>query len=115
LRCFAEPFKEIQEEDLLSSLEQIHEYGPVNVDNFTLPNMPVSPNSFRGIWKRTSSMMRWLAICVDDASKKGRYTYIVNMLRKYFGDFLIATYLDAVQESRYDDAYIRGIEVCFYH
>uniref|UniRef100_A0A0E0IDV9 chloroplast protein-transporting ATPase n=1 Tax=Oryza nivara TaxID=4536 RepID=A0A0E0IDV9_ORYNI len=105
-----EPFKEIQEEDLLSSLEQIHEYGPVNVDNFTLPNMPVSPNSFRGIWKRTSSMMRWLAICVDDASKKGRYTYIVNMLRKYFGDFLIATYLDAVQESRYDDAYIRGIE-----
>uniref|UniRef100_A0A0E0MDD7 Protein translocase subunit SecA n=1 Tax=Oryza punctata TaxID=4537 RepID=A0A0E0MDD7_ORYPU len=105
-----EPFKEIQEEDLLSSLEQIHEFGPVNVDSFTLPNMPVSPNSFRGIRKRTSSMMRWLAICVEDASKKGRYTYIVNMLRKYFGDFLIATYLDAVQESRYDDAYIRGIE-----
>uniref|UniRef100_A0A0D9XQ06 chloroplast protein-transporting ATPase n=1 Tax=Leersia perrieri TaxID=77586 RepID=A0A0D9XQ06_9ORYZ len=70
----------------------------------------VSPNSFRGIRKRTSSMMRWLAICVDDATKKGRYTYIVNMLRKYFGDFLIATYLYAVQESRYDDAYIRGIE-----
>uniref|UniRef100_A0A0D9XQ05 chloroplast protein-transporting ATPase n=1 Tax=Leersia perrieri TaxID=77586 RepID=A0A0D9XQ05_9ORYZ len=105
-----ESFKEIQEEDLLLSLEEFHGCGTVNVDNFTLPNMPVSPNSFRGIRKRTSSMMRWLAICVDDATKKGRYTYIVNMLRKYFGDFLIATYLYAVQESRYDDAYIRGIE-----
>ncbi|XP_006663270.3 protein translocase subunit SECA2, chloroplastic [Oryza brachyantha] len=105
-----EPFKEIQEKDILSSLEQIHGCGPVNVDNFTLPNMPMSPNLFRGIHKRASSMMRWLTICVDDSSKKGRYTYIVNVLRKYFGDFLIATYLDAVQESRYDDAYIRGIE-----
>ncbi|KAF0894614.1 hypothetical protein E2562_001911 [Oryza meyeriana var. granulata] len=105
-----EPFKEIQEKDLLSSLEQIRGCGPLNGDNFTLPNMPISRNSFRGIRKRTSSMMRWLVICVDDASKKGRYTSIVNMLRKYFGDFLIATYLDAVQESRYDDAYIRGIE-----
>ena len=44
-------------------------------------------------------------------SRKGRYTNTVNLLRKYFGDFLIATYLNAVQESRYDDAYISGIEV----
>ncbi|KAL5204810.1 hypothetical protein ABZP36_009681 [Zizania latifolia] len=110
LRCFAESFKEIQEEDLLSSLEQIHGCGSMRVDNFTLPNMPESPNSFRGIRKKTSSIMRWFAICDDDTLKKGRYTNIVNMLRKYFGDFLISTYLDAVQESRYDDTYIRGIE-----
>lgn len=105
-----ESFKEIQEEDLQSSLEQMLGCGSIEVDNFALPNMPVLPNSFRGIRKKTSLVMRWFAICVDDTSKKGRYTNTVNLLRKYFGDFLIATYLDAVQESRYDDAYIRGIE-----
>ncbi|XP_037429591.1 protein translocase subunit SECA2, chloroplastic-like isoform X1 [Triticum dicoccoides] len=88
-----ETFKETQEEDLQSSLEQILRYGSVEVDNFVLPNMPVPPNSFRGIRKRTSSAMRWFAMCGDDTSKKGRYTNIVNLLRKYFGDFLIATYL----------------------
>jgi preprotein translocase subunit SecA len=31
--------------------------------------MPVPPNSFKGIRKRTSSVMRWFAICVDDTSK----------------------------------------------
>uniref|UniRef100_A0A453HJF9 chloroplast protein-transporting ATPase n=1 Tax=Aegilops tauschii subsp. strangulata TaxID=200361 RepID=A0A453HJF9_AEGTS len=105
-----ETFKETQEEDLQSSLEQILRYGSVEVDNFVLPNMPVPPNSFRGIRKRTSSAMRWFAMCVDDTSKKGRYTNIVNLLRKYFGDFLIATYLEVLQESRHHDAYIRGIE-----
>lgn len=105
-----ETFKETQEEDLQSSLEQILRYGSPEVDNFALPNMPVPPNSFKGIRKRTSSVMRWFAICVDDTSKKGRYTNTVNLLRKYFGDFLIATYLEVLQESRYHDAYIRGIE-----
>ena len=35
-----------------------------------------------------------------------------NLLRKYLGDFLIASYLDVVQESGYDDAYVKEIEVC---
>ncbi|CAO2152760.1 unnamed protein product [Urochloa humidicola] len=72
--------------------------------------MPVPPDSFRGIRKKTSSIMRWFAICVDDTSRKGRYTNTANLLRKYFGDFLISTYLNAVEESRYDDTYISGIE-----
>jgi preprotein translocase subunit SecA len=69
LRCSAETFKETQDEDLQSSLEQILRYGSLEVDNFALPNMPVPPNSFKGIRKKTSSVMRWFAICVDDTSK----------------------------------------------
>uniref|UniRef100_A0A0A9DSV3 SecA Wing/Scaffold domain-containing protein n=1 Tax=Arundo donax TaxID=35708 RepID=A0A0A9DSV3_ARUDO len=88
----------------------MHGCGSVKADNFALPNMPVPPNSFRGIKKRKSSIMWWLAICVDDTSKKGRYTNTVNLLRKYLGDFLIATYLNLVQDSCYDDTYIGGIE-----
>jgi len=109
-KLLGESFKDIQEENLQSALEQIHGSGSVKADSFALPNMPMPPDSFRGIRKKTSSIMRWLAICLDDTSKKGRYTNTVNLLRKYFGDFLIATYLNAVQESRYDDAHISGIE-----
>ncbi|GJN07355.1 hypothetical protein PR202_ga25179 [Eleusine coracana subsp. coracana] len=109
-KLLSESFKDIQADNLQSSLEQLHACGSVQADNFALPNMPVPPNSFRGIRKKASSVMRWLAICVDDTSKKGKYTNTVNLARKYFGDFLIATYLNAVQESRYDDTYIRGIE-----
>ncbi|OEL24494.1 Protein translocase subunit SECA2, chloroplastic [Dichanthelium oligosanthes] len=109
-KLFSESFKDIQEENLQSALEEMHGSGSVKADSVALPNMPVPPDSFRGIRKKTSSVMRWFAICVDDTSKKGRYTDTVNLLRKYFGDFLIATYLNAVQESRYDDAYISGIE-----
>ncbi|KAK3118055.1 hypothetical protein QOZ80_9BG0693570 [Eleusine coracana subsp. coracana] len=109
-KLLSESFKDIQADNLQSSLEQLHACGSVKADNFALPNMPVPPNSFRGIRKKASSVMRWLAICVDDTSKKGKYTNTVNLARKYFGDFLIATYLNAVQESRYDDTYIRGIE-----
>ncbi|KAL6868239.1 hypothetical protein ACP4OV_015084 [Aristida adscensionis] len=109
-KLLSEPFKDIREENLQSALEQIDGNGSVKVDNFAIPNMPVPPDSFRGIRKKASSVLRWLAICVDDTSKKGRYTNTVNLLRKYFGDFLIATYLNAVQDSRYDDTYISGIE-----
>lgn len=55
----------------------------------------------------------YMLLLFDKQSRKGRYTNTVNLLRKYFGDFLIATYLNAVQESRYDDGYISGIEVWF--
>jgi preprotein translocase subunit SecA len=39
------------------------------------------------------------------------YTGTVNLLRKYFGDFIIACYQDAVDNSGYDNAYIQEIEV----
>ncbi|OQU83077.1 hypothetical protein SORBI_3005G072100 [Sorghum bicolor] len=109
-KLLSESFEDIQEENLQSALEEMQGWDPVKADSFALPNMPVPPDSLRGIRKKTSSIMRWFAICVDDTSKKGRYTNTVNLLRKYFGDFLIATYLNAVQESRYDDGYISGIE-----
>ncbi|CAO2141162.1 unnamed protein product [Urochloa humidicola] len=109
-KLLSEPFKNIQAENLQSVLEQMHGSGSVKADSFALPNMPVPPDSFRGIRKKTSSIMRWFDICVDDTTRKGRYTNTVNLLRKYFGDFLISTYLNAVQESCYDDTYISGIE-----
>lgn len=43
--------------------------------------------------------------------RDGRYRVTVNLLRKYLGDFLIASYLDVSRESGYDDAYIKEIEV----
>ena len=55
----------------------------------------------------------YMLLLFDKQYRKGRYTNTANLLRKYFGDFLIATYLNAVQESRYDDGYISGIEVRF--
>nr|CAB3491172.1 unnamed protein product [Digitaria exilis] len=109
-KLLSESFEDIKEENLQSAFQQMHGCGSVKADSFALPNMPVPPDSFRGIRKKTSSIMRWFAICVDDTSKKGRYTNTANLLRKYFGDVLIATYLNAVEESRYDDAYISGIE-----
>lgn len=45
--------------------------------------------------------------------RNGRYRVTINLLRKYLGDFLIATYLDAIQESGYGDDYIKEIEVNF--
>jgi hypothetical protein len=55
----------------------------------------------------------YMLLLFDKQYRKGRYTNTANLLRKYFGDFLIATYLNAVQESRYDDGYISEIEVRF--
>lgn len=103
-------FAGITEEDLLKSLAQLHEFSSVDVDNFYLPNFPKPPNAFRGIRKKTSSLKRWLAICTDDSTKDGKYRTTTNLLRKYLGDFLIASYLDAVEESGYDDAYAKEIE-----
>ncbi|TYH28255.1 hypothetical protein ES288_A02G129700v1 [Gossypium darwinii] len=81
-----------------------------DVDNFHLPNLPKPPDGFRGIRRKNSSLKRWLAICSDDSTKNGRYRPTTNLLRKYLGDILIASYLNIVQESGYDDAYIKEIE-----
>ncbi|MBA0727765.1 hypothetical protein Gohar_000798, partial [Gossypium harknessii] len=103
-------FAMISEEDLFQSLKQLHESNSVDVDNFHLPNLPKPPDGFRGIRRKNSSLKRWLAICSDDSTKNGRYRPTTNLLRKYLGDILIASYLNIVQESGYDDAYIKEIE-----
>ena len=43
--------------------------------------------------------------------RDGKYRITVNLLRKYLGDFLIASYLNAIRECGYDAAYVKEIEV----
>ncbi|KAM7511113.1 hypothetical protein LguiB_009988 [Lonicera macranthoides] len=100
----------ITEEALMKSLDQLHELSSVNINNFHLPNLPAPPNTFRGIRRKSSSLKRWLDICSDDSAKDGRYRATANLLRKYLGDFLIASYLEVIQESGYDDGYVKEIE-----
>ncbi|KAG6477563.1 hypothetical protein ZIOFF_066830 [Zingiber officinale] len=109
----AESFAKVGEEDLLTSLEQIQRLHVVDVGSFSLPNLPLPPNTFRGIRKKISSLKRWLRICTDETTKKGRYQVTINLLRKYLGEFLIASYLEVVQDSGYDDSYIQEIEVTY--
>ncbi|XP_015885772.3 protein translocase subunit SECA2, chloroplastic isoform X1 [Ziziphus jujuba] len=104
-------FAGITEETLLESLAQSHELSTVGgISDIHLPNLPTPPNSFRGIHKKSSSLKRWLAICSDELTKNGRYRASINLLRKYLGDFLIASYLDVVQESGYDNVYVKEVE-----
>ncbi|KAI0496253.1 hypothetical protein KFK09_022567 [Dendrobium nobile] len=105
-----EYFAEIKEEDVLSSLEHVYGVNSIEVDTFSLPNLPVPPNDFTGIRKKVSSLRRWFSICADDAAKKGRYQVTANLLRKYLSDFLIASYLELVHESGFDDTYIQEVE-----
>ncbi|XP_065846858.1 protein translocase subunit SECA2, chloroplastic isoform X1 [Euphorbia lathyris] len=100
----------ITEEALLKSLLQLHDSSPIDVDGFYLPNLPKPPNAFRGIRKRCYSLKRWLTICSDESTRNGRHRRTTNLLRKYLGDILIASYWNLVQESGYDDAYIKEIE-----
>ncbi|KAK9162368.1 hypothetical protein Syun_003270 [Stephania yunnanensis] len=102
-------FSGVTEESLLASLQQPLE-SHVRVDNFSLPNLPAPPNAFRGIRAKSSSLKRWLVICADESNKEGGYQGTANILRKYLGDFLIASYLDVIQDSGYDSPYIREIE-----
>lgn len=50
----------------------------------------------------------------DFCARYGKYREMVNFLRKYLGDFLIASYLDVIQESGYDAVYVKEIEVTFF-
>ncbi|XP_030501630.2 protein translocase subunit SECA2, chloroplastic isoform X2 [Cannabis sativa] len=100
----------ITTETLLKSLEQLKELSSIGCNETHLPELPAPPNVFRGIHKKTSSLKRWLSICSDDLTTNGRYRATSNILRKYLGDFLIASYLDVVQESGYDDAYVAEVE-----
>lgn len=105
-----ETFPEITGAILLKSLSQFDGSHPLDFNNFVPPDLPRPPNVFRGIRRKTTSLMRWLTICADDSVTDGRYRLIVNYLRKYLGDFLIASYLHAVEESGFDDTYVKEIE-----
>ncbi|KAM7257777.1 hypothetical protein ACFE04_013518 [Oxalis oulophora] len=109
-KLLKDSFAGITEEDLVESLGTLNEGSSVDIGSFSLPNLPNPPNAFRGIRKKSSSLKQWLAICSDDSTKNGKYRWTSNLLRKYLGDFLIASYMDAVQESGYDDVYVKEIE-----
>ncbi|WCJ44420.1 Protein translocase subunit SecA [Euphorbia peplus] len=100
----------ITEGALLKSLLQFHDSNPIDIDGFYLPNLPKPPNAFRGIRRRCYSLKRWLTICSDESTRNGGHRRTTNLLRKYLGDVLIASYWNIVQESGYDDAYIKEIE-----
>ncbi|CAJ2667697.1 unnamed protein product [Trifolium pratense] len=106
----AESLGGINDDALLNSLGQLNEVNSVDVVNFCLPNLPAPPNAFRGIRRKSSSLKRWLAICTDDLIENGKYRTTSNLLRKYLGDFLIASYLDVVEESGYDERHVKEIE-----
>ncbi|KAL3840043.1 hypothetical protein ACJIZ3_024634 [Penstemon smallii] len=103
-------FAGVTEENMMQSLAQLHDLSTVDIDGFHLPNLPKPPNSFRGIRMKNASLKRWLIICSDDSTKDGKFKPTVNLLCKYLGDFLIASYLDVIQESGYDSAYVREVE-----
>ncbi|XP_047957613.1 protein translocase subunit SECA2, chloroplastic [Salvia hispanica] len=103
-------FAGITEENLLYSLAEVHGLSSVDIDEFHLPNLPRPPNSFRGIRMKSSSFKRWLTICSDDSVKDGKFRSSINLLCKYLGDFLIASYLDIIQDSGYNSGYVKEIE-----
>ncbi|XP_057773204.1 protein translocase subunit SECA2, chloroplastic [Salvia miltiorrhiza] len=103
-------FAGITEENLLHSLAQVRGISSVDIDDFHLPTLPKPPNSFRGIRMKSSSFKRCLTICSDDSIKDGKFRSSVNLLCKYLGDFLIASYLDVIQESGYTSGYVKEIE-----
>ncbi|KAG9457145.1 hypothetical protein H6P81_001653 [Aristolochia fimbriata] len=109
-KILPDSFAGVTGEALCSSLDRSHDLPSIDVGSFSLPDLPVPPNAFRGIRGKGASLKRWLSICADDSVKYGRYRWTINLLRKYLGDFLIASYLEVVQESGYDDTYIQEIE-----
>lgn len=80
------------------------------MEDLSLPHLPKPPNAFRGIRRKNSSLRRWLDICSDNLTGSGSYRTLINLLRKFLGDYLIASYLNVVQESGFDDGYIKEIE-----
>ncbi|XP_074329509.1 protein translocase subunit SECA2, chloroplastic isoform X2 [Apium graveolens] len=100
----------ITQEALLVSLEEVSKLRTISINDYQLPNLPSPPNSFRGIRRKSSSLRRWLSICSDDSTKDQKYRVTANLLRKYLGDYLIASYLNIIEESGYDDSYVKEIE-----
>ncbi|KAK7311517.1 hypothetical protein RJT34_09718 [Clitoria ternatea] len=105
-----ESFERINDGTLLNSLGLLNDVSSVDIVNLSLPNLPAPPNALRGIRRKSSSLRRWLAICSDDLIGNGKYRTTSNLLRKYLGDFLIASYLNVVEESGYDGRHVKEIE-----
>ncbi|CAL0319428.1 unnamed protein product [Lupinus luteus] len=105
-----ESFGGITDDNLLKSLGKLHDISSLDIVYFSLPNLPAPPNAFRGIRRKNSSLRRWLTICSDDLTENGKYRTTSNLLRKYLGDFLIASYLNVVEESGYDEKHVKDIE-----
>lgn len=103
-------FTGVTEEALQQSVAQLHNLKTIDIDNVHLPTLPKPPYVFRGIRMKSYALKRWLTICSDDSTKDGEFRSTVNLLCKYLGDFLIASYLDYIQESGYDCAYVKEIE-----
>ncbi|XP_057541828.1 protein translocase subunit SECA2, chloroplastic [Amaranthus tricolor] len=103
-------FEGVTEVVLLESLTQLDASAPVDFNGFLPKYLPRPPNAFRGIRKKTSSFKRWLIICSDESVSDGRYRAVINVLRHYLGDFLIASYLHAIEDSGFDDTYVKEIE-----
>ncbi|KAL6270834.1 hypothetical protein ACE6H2_027745 [Prunus campanulata] len=106
-------FAGIKEEALLKSLAHSHELNSIDLDDIHLPNLPRPPKAFRGI-RKSSSLKRWLAICSDDFTKNGRYHATTSLLCKYLWRFLIVSHLDVIEESSYDDACVKEVEVIIF-
>lgn len=66
---FVGSFSGVTEEALLSSLERMDKLSSIEVDSFSIPNMPSPPNAFRGIRQKSYSLQRWLSICSDMTTK----------------------------------------------
>ncbi|XP_078434068.1 preprotein translocase SecA family protein isoform X2 [Wolffia australiana] len=64
-----EPFSEITEEDMLSSLIEISGMQSITADAFSMPYMPPPPLMFLGIRRKVSSLKRWLSICGNETLK----------------------------------------------
>lgn len=80
MKLCVDSFAGITEEALVDSLVQLQKVKSVSIDNFSLPNLPSTPNSFRGVRGKTSSFRRWLAICSDDSMKYGQSTSMSSMI-----------------------------------
>lgn len=52
-----------------------------------------------------------IILVTDIFCRDQKYQVTANLLRKYLGDYLIASYLNIIQESGYDDSYVKEIEV----
>ncbi|KAI4337855.1 hypothetical protein L6164_016224 [Bauhinia variegata] len=105
-----ESFAGITNDTLLKSVGKLQDASSIDIVNLSLPNLPAPPNAFRGIRRKSSSLRRWLSICSDELTKNGKYQTTINLLRKYLGDFLIASYLNVVEESGYDERHVKEIE-----
>eukprot|EP01018_Ginkgo_biloba_P024872 Gb_25957 [translate_table: standard] len=109
-KVFIDNFAGVTEETLVTSLQQLHQMQIRELDTFGIPNLPAPPDAFKGIRGKAFSFKRWLMLTSDGSVMSGKYQDVANTLRKYLGDFLIASYVEVVRDSSYDSFYIQEVE-----